>query len=86
MDFAELINNITPDIYQRLKRAIEIGKWPDGRVLTQQQKELSMQAVISYEHRHLSDESERTGYIDRGHKAQEERCESSDQPSPLKWS
>ena len=29
--FVELIRNITPDVYESLKLAVEIGKWPDGR-------------------------------------------------------
>ena len=28
--FNQAIENITPEIYQNLKLAIEIGKWPDG--------------------------------------------------------
>ena len=47
--FAEMIENITPEIYQSLKLAVEIGKWPDGRKLTQEQKELSLQAMIAWE-------------------------------------
>ena len=37
--FNQAIENITPDIYQNLKLAIEIDG-PDGRKLTQEQKEL----------------------------------------------
>lgn len=89
MDFEQLINNITPDIYRSLKRAIELGKWPDGRVLTQQQKELCMEAVINYEHHHVA-ETERVGFINRGSKAQGELCDDnaggSDHTQPLKWS
>ena len=62
MNFDELINSITPEIYENLKRAIELGKWPDGRVLTPEQREHSMQAVIGYELKHLPAE-ERTGYV-----------------------
>ncbi|UFH51577.1 YeaC family protein [Pseudomonas sp. KNUC1026] len=60
--FSKLIENITPDIYQSLKTAIEIGKWSDGRKLTQEQKELSLQAVIAWEMQNLPEE-ERTGYM-----------------------
>lgn len=60
--FAEMIENITPEIYQSLKLAVEIGKWPDGRKLTQEQKELSLQAVIAWEIQNLPEE-ERTGYM-----------------------
>ncbi|HSB95796.1 MAG TPA: DUF1315 family protein [Spongiibacteraceae bacterium] len=74
MDFNQLIDDITPDIYRNLKRAVEIGKWPDGRVLTAEQRALSMQAVIAFEARHL-DERERTGFIDRGAKQEGELCD-----------
>lgn len=73
MDFEQLIGNITPEIHHNLKRAIELGRWPDGTRLSQQQKELSLQAVIAYESAHLS-EQERVGYIDRGPKAEGESC------------
>lgn len=62
-DFANLLNNITPDIYQSLKTAVEIGKWPTGIKLTDEQKSLCMQAVIAYEQKHLPPEKH-TGYID----------------------
>ena len=62
MDFQQLLNSITPDIYENLKRAIELGKWPDGKALTQEQRESCMQAVIAYEHKHKGFE-ERTGYV-----------------------
>ncbi|MBN4055112.1 DUF1315 family protein [bacterium AH-315-K03] len=84
MDFTEIIKHITPEIYQALKYAIEIGKWPDGRALTQEQKELSMQAVIRYEHQQQVNEFDKVGYIDRGHKAEGEVC--GDKPALLKWS
>ena len=32
--FAQMIENITPEIYESLKLAVEIGKWSDGRKLT----------------------------------------------------
>lgn len=89
MNFHELLNSITPAIYENLKLAVEIGKWPDGRVLTPEQRELSLQAVIAYEQKNL-DERERTGYIDRGSKQQGEVCDDDHQHAPeeqpLKWS
>ncbi|GAB7532025.1 DUF1315 family protein [Pseudomonas sp. 3A(2025)] len=60
--FAEMIQNITPDVYESLKLAVEIGKWSDGRKLTQEQRELSMQALIAWEVRNLP-EDQRTGYM-----------------------
>ncbi|WP_122870416.1 YeaC family protein, partial [Pseudomonas viridiflava] len=59
--FVEMIENITPDIYESLKLAVEIGKWSDGRKLTQEQRELSLQALIAWEAQNLP-EDQRTGY------------------------
>ncbi|GLH31328.1 MULTISPECIES: DUF1315 family protein [Pseudomonas] len=60
--FAQMIENITPQIYESLKTAVEIGKWSDGRKLTAEQKELSLQAVIAWEMKNLP-EDQRTGYM-----------------------
>lgn len=65
MTFEEIIQKIDPQIYKNLRQAIELGKWPDGRVLTREQKEISMQAVIYYENKADIPESERIGFIDR---------------------
>ena len=90
MDFQQLTQSITPEIYTSLKRAVEIGKWPDGRSLTEEQRELCMEAVIRYEHQHV-DAQQRVGFIDRGSKAEGEMCDSTEDDSepeatkPLKW-
>jgi uncharacterized protein YeaC (DUF1315 family) len=62
MDLQQLLNSITPEIYQNLKVAVELGKWADGNKLSREQRQLCMQAVIAYEHKHLPPE-EHTGYI-----------------------
>jgi len=72
-DFDQLIRSITPEIYRNLKQAIELGKWPDGRKLTAEQKENTFQAIIAYEHQNIAEEN-RTGYIDRGSKDDGEVC------------
>lgn len=84
MDFDKLIDGITPDICANLRRAVELGKWPDGRALTDEQKALCLQAVIAYEESHVSEEN-RVGFIDteRVEKKHDERC--ADTPTPLKW-
>ncbi|MEX1669194.1 DUF1315 family protein [Zhongshania guokunii] len=90
MDFEQLIDNISPAIYEGLKRAIEIGKWPDGRVLTQEQREHCMAGVIAYDLKSRA-ENERVGYIDRGKKAEGEVCgddhdhSDNDADQILKW-
>lgn len=62
MNYRDLLNSITPEIYDNLKRAVELGKWPDGRVVTPEQRQHCMEAVIAYEHKHLPPE-QHTGYI-----------------------
>lgn len=60
----ELINGITPEIHQNMKKAIELGRWDNGDKLTKDQIALCMQAVIAYDVRRLP-ESDRVAYIDR---------------------
>lgn len=40
---------MTPEIYERLRQAVETGKWPDGTPLNEEQKASSMQAVMLYQ-------------------------------------
>ena len=40
---------MTPETRANLATAIEIGRWPDGSKLTEQQKSSSMQAVIAWD-------------------------------------
>jgi uncharacterized protein len=86
MNIDELVNSITPEVYQSLKTAIELGKWGDGRILTPEQKEHSMQAIIAYELKYMPAE-ERTGYVPpKSHShcgGDGEVAEAEDQP--LKW-
>lgn len=55
MEIHELVNVITPEIYQRLSQAVELGKWPDGVALTEEQKEHSLQVVMLYQAKHNVD-------------------------------
>lgn len=64
MTLEQLIQALTPDIYQNLRTAIELGRWPDGRKLDAEQKELCMQAVIYYEQMHDLPATERVGYME----------------------
>ena len=40
MDIEQIIDSMTPEVYQRLATAVELGKWPDGVALTPEQKEI----------------------------------------------
>ena len=62
MQLDAFLKKMTPAIHQSLKLALELGKWPDGRVMTQDERDASLQAVIAYEYENLP-ESERVGYM-----------------------
>ena len=90
-EFQQLIDNITPEIYQNLKTAVEIGRWPNGVKLTDEQRQTSMQAVIAYEIKHLPAEK-RTGYkpssAKKGCKDNQQNTESVNdgtRSEPLNW-
>lgn len=90
MDFEQLVDSITPTIYEGLMRAVEIGKWPDGRIVTTEQREHCMDGIIAYDLK-VNAEFERVGFIDRGRKAEGEVCgddhshDDSEQDKVLKW-
>jgi uncharacterized protein len=85
MDYLQLLESITPEVYQNLCRAVELGKWPNGETLTREQKEQSLQAIIAYDSRNHS-EVQRVGYIDKGKKTAD-ACDDPAQVSidALKW-
>lgn len=85
MNYRDLLNSITPEIYDNLKRAVELGKWPDGRVVTPEQRQHCMEAVIAYEHKHLPPE-QHTGYIPpKPHTHCGGEGEVAEAEQPLKW-
>jgi uncharacterized protein YeaC (DUF1315 family) len=90
MDFQQLIESITPEIYNNLKTAVELGKWPDGSRLTPEQREHSIQAVIAYDARHKA-QDDRVGDIPP--QVSNESCRTKDKgvdsapdaEQPIKW-
>ncbi|TBW59559.1 DUF1315 family protein [Marinobacter halodurans] len=68
MTYEELIKRLDPTVYRSLRRAVELGKWPDGRPVSEEQRQICMEAVIHYENEHHIPEKERVGYIDRERK------------------
>lgn len=77
-----MIRDMSPEVYQSLKRALELGKWPDGRVLSRTQREETMQAIIAWDAIHQPG-GQRIGAIDKGRKAGDS-CDSSEE-TPLNW-
>lgn len=61
MSFLKLAESLTPEAYEALKRGVELGKWPDGRLLTSAQKQICLQAIMLHEQRKPSEE--RSGFM-----------------------
>lgn len=83
MTYEELIERLDPTVYKSLRRAVELGKWPDGRQISDEQRSICMEAVIYYENRHGMPENERVGYIDRDRKKTEGSTSGND-ASPIR--
>lgn len=57
-----LLASLTPEIHARLKEAVALGRWENGDRLSNEQRELCLQAVIAYDERFLAREA-RVGYV-----------------------
>jgi len=79
VDYLELIETMSPEVYRSLLRSVELGRWPDGNAVTPEQRENAMQAIIAWGELHLPEE-ERVGFI-------KPRKSDRDSPgeAPLKW-
>ncbi|WMN60236.1 DUF1315 family protein [Pseudoalteromonas xiamenensis] len=49
MNVDSLVKSITPEIFERLQYGAATGKWPDGTVLSEAQKEQTVQLVMLYQ-------------------------------------
>jgi len=57
MDILNVVNNLSEEMYLRFKSAAETGKWPDGTVVEQSQRNTAMQIMMAYQSKVLkSDE------------------------------
>jgi uncharacterized protein YeaC (DUF1315 family) len=72
--FEDIVRSLTAQQYDSLKTAVELGKWPDGRVLVGEQRELSLQVLIAYDVLHKP-EQDRIGYV---HTEKKTECEHDD--------
>ncbi len=81
MQFDDLINSMTPEVYERLVQSVETGRWPDGNKLTDEQRENSLQLVMAYQARFgNSDEAYTVGpdgnIISRSKRELKDQCRS----------
>ncbi|KGD61265.1 hypothetical protein T9A_01714 [Alcanivorax jadensis T9] len=79
--FEDLISAMTQEVCDNMRRAIETGKWADGRPLTREQRETCLQAVIAWEAKNLPEE-QRSGYMEQQCKSGEGEPE--EQPVTLR--
>ena len=87
MNFEQLASQMSAEMYGQLKTAVEIGRWPDGRALSAEQRQISLQAILQYEIEHLPPE-QRTGYIPPKNASScgaNKHQLASDQTQTLKW-
>ena len=52
-DINQVIDQMPVEVYDRLRSAAELGKWEDGTVLTEAQRESTLQVVMLYQARRL---------------------------------
>ena len=64
MTLDDLINSMTPQIYENMKQAIELGRWPDGRKLDAEQRALCLEAAILFEESSDMPAENRIGYME----------------------
>ncbi|WP_417346654.1 YeaC family protein [Ferrimonas sp.] len=55
MEWQTLAANMDAELAQKLQTAVEIGKWPDGTLVTDEQREAAMQALIVWQSNHNSE-------------------------------
>lgn len=86
MEFQQLIASVTPEIYKKLKSAVELGKWANGVKLSKEQIEHSMQILIAYDN-YNKEQDERVGYVPV--KKEDDACDSKetlkDLEKTIKW-
>ncbi len=63
--FAHAAAQLDRPTYENLRRALELGRWPDGRALEARQRELCIEAVVTWERAHLPPEAH-SGFVPKG--------------------
>ena len=49
MSLDKMLANVTPEVYENLKYAVETGKWQNGQKLSQEQRDNALQLVMAYQ-------------------------------------
>lgn len=53
MDIIQLVDNMSEEMYLRLKCAAETGKWPEGTTVAKEQQLSALQITMAYQAKHL---------------------------------
>lgn len=75
MNVEQLLAALTPEIVARFRAAVK-WQWPDGRIVTPEQRRNMHASCGRIEFKLYLPEEQRTGYIDRGAKKKDESCDS----------
>ena len=54
MNLTDTIDTMSNDLYLRLKCAAETGKWPEGIVVEQEQRDVALQLIMAFQAKHLN--------------------------------
>ena len=49
MSIEKMLANITPEVYENLKYAVETGRWQNGQKVSQAQRDNALQLVMAYQ-------------------------------------
>ena len=52
-EFFEKSQQLSPEMIERFKTALQVGKWPDGQPVSDKQKATLTQAIIIYDNANL---------------------------------
>ena len=58
----QLLEALTEERYESIQKAVELGKWADGRLLEQEESARCLQLLIAYDKKNKP-ETERVGYL-----------------------
>ncbi len=84
MDIQAVLAAMNPAVYESFKTAIALRKWPSGQALTPEQLATCMQAVITWEDKHVAPEN-RVGYVPPKVQACEDESHIHTIEKPLQW-
>lgn len=54
MNLQSMIENMSEEMYLRLKHAAETGRWPEGSAVDENQKASALQLSMAYQAKHLN--------------------------------